>query len=165
MTDEKLRYDWACLDSCEPLEGVVYESLGNDETRVVAAFSAGDAGCMKAEALANLLNSLEQDALRWRALIGCARIRVVGSAGFGYPAQHGKESYTGRDPDPTGYRHVGIEIWTRYAPPSDDSEKLLEFQRMIAGERQGAVDRLEQFTELARSMVEDATLASGSSPG
>lgn len=42
-----------------------------------------------------------QDAARWRALIGCARIRPIGSAGI-------------EQPDPDHHAHLGLELWTRF---------------------------------------------------
>jgi hypothetical protein len=42
------------------------------------------------------------EAARWQALLSSGRIRILGSAGF-----------TGE----TDYRHVGMEIWTRYTAP------------------------------------------------
>jgi hypothetical protein len=41
------------------------------------------------------------DGQRWRALIGCARIRVLGSAGI-------------VTDNPEGYAHIGLELWTHH---------------------------------------------------
>jgi hypothetical protein len=40
-----------------------------------------------------------EDAERWRTFIGAHRIRVQGVAGVG---------------DPSGYRHMGIDLWSQY---------------------------------------------------
>jgi hypothetical protein len=46
------------------------------------------------------------DAARWRALLGSARIRPMGSAGL-------------ERPEPNGYAHMGMEIWTTYGKPGE----------------------------------------------
>jgi isochorismate hydrolase len=62
---------------------------------------------------------LIEDAERWRALINCARIRIVGSAGI-----------VVKNPD--GYAHLAIEIWTKHLAKSEpDAVKILtEFADM-----------------------------------
>ncbi|HDZ2036394.1 TPA: DUF551 domain-containing protein [Klebsiella pneumoniae] len=50
-------------------------------------------------------DDVQRDAKRWRALLGSARIRILGSAGFDATA------HPGENPD---YRHFGMEIWTHY---------------------------------------------------
>ena len=50
-------------------------------------------------------DDVQRDAKRWRALLGSARIRILGSAGFNVVA------HPGENPD---YRHFGMEIWTHY---------------------------------------------------
>ncbi len=50
-------------------------------------------------------DDVQRDAERWRAMLGSARIRILGSAGFDATA------LPGGDPD---YRHFGMEIWTHY---------------------------------------------------
>ncbi|VTM90554.1 Uncharacterised protein [Raoultella ornithinolytica] len=50
-------------------------------------------------------DDVQRDAKRWRALLGSARIRIIGSAGFDATA------HPGENPD---YRHFGMEIWTHY---------------------------------------------------
>lgn len=47
--------------------------------------------------------ALKKDAMRWRALMASQRLRVMGSAGFGY---------RDRPADPNGYRHIGLELWS-----------------------------------------------------
>lgn len=42
-----------------------------------------------------------RDAKRWRALMSCERIRVLGSANLG-------------ERDGTKYQHIGLELWTEY---------------------------------------------------
>lgn len=64
--------------------------------------------------------SLRRDANRWRALMASARIRMMGWAGFG-PCKPGDTAV--RDPD--GYRHMGVELWTKTAPhPSNARENM-----------------------------------------
>ena len=52
-----------------------------------------------------VLDDVQRDAKRWRALLGSARIRILGSAGFDATA------HPGENPD---YRHFGMEIWTHH---------------------------------------------------
>lgn len=56
--------------------------------------------------LRNLLLSMSEDAAKWRALRSSARIRALGSAGIDKP-------------NPDGYAHLGLELWTRHPAPSD----------------------------------------------
>ncbi len=74
---------------------------------------------------------LEADARRWRGLINCRRIRVMGRAGF--------------NGDQKGYRHIGIEFWTHHqcATEGDAKEALIEFVEAAidaATAREGAED-------------------------
>lgn len=50
-------------------------------------------------------DDVQRDADRWRAMLGSARIRILGADGFG------ATGLPGSDPD---YRHFGMEIWTHY---------------------------------------------------
>jgi len=57
-------------------------------------------------------NTDKEDAERWRALIGCARVRVLGSAGIT------------RDIDSFGnaygdFCHIGVELWTKHECSSE----------------------------------------------
>ncbi len=67
---------------------------------------------------------LTEDAERWRAIIGCARVRVLGSAGV-------------VEPKPEGYAHIGVELWTHYP----------------AGSEPMAVEHMTKFADLARKAV------------
>lgn len=60
--------------------------------------------------------SLRPDAERWRALVGCARIRALGSAGL-------------VKPNPNRYAHLGLELWTHHTAGSDPGaiEWLIKF--------------------------------------
>jgi len=60
----------------------------------------------RAEAAEQREKGLREDAERWRALIGCARVRVLGSAGI----------VTAND---QGYAHIGLEIWTHHTASSE----------------------------------------------
>lgn len=55
---------------------------------------------------------LAKDAERWQAFISCARIRIIGSAGFN---------------GPDDYRHFGAEFWTCYpdAKPTEEIKRIL----------------------------------------
>lgn len=77
---------------------------GKEQYRIYDA--AGNAICYaqnekQAQALCDTMNTNAQDASRWRAFIGSARIRIIGSAGI-------------RKPEENHYAHVGMEIWTGY---------------------------------------------------
>ncbi len=67
---------------------------------------------------------LTEDAERWRAIIGCARVRVLGSAGV-------------VEPKPEGYAHIGVELWTHYPSGSEPM----------------AVEHMTKFADLARKAV------------
>lgn len=70
---------------------------------------------------------VERDAARWRALIGCARIRVMGSAGL-------------HDPQ-SNYAHIGVEFWTHHKAQSNprDIETILKFvERASVTKSEGA---------------------------
>ncbi len=53
---------------------------------------------------------VEEDAARWRAFIGSARIRMLGSAGL--------------NGDRDGYAHLGLEIWTKHPGDCTADNKL-----------------------------------------
>lgn len=46
------------------------------------------------------------DAERWRSIIGCARITAMGSAGL-------------ETPNPNGYAHLTVNLWTLHPAPSE----------------------------------------------
>lgn len=60
--------------------------------------------------IVELLAQLDADAARWRALLGCERIRVIGSARLGQPDGH-----------------IGLELWGTYpdAGPQDSGRAAL----------------------------------------
>lgn len=76
-----------------------------------------------------------EDAARWRAFIGCARIRPLGSAGL-------------EQPDPNNYAHMGLEIWTVYG--RDYSPELLK--KMDAENERGR-RWLVMFADVARAAL------------
>jgi hypothetical protein len=49
------------------------------------------------------LRELQRDAAKWRAMLSCARVRPLGSAGCERDEEH--------NPD---YAHIGFELWTHY---------------------------------------------------
>jgi hypothetical protein len=65
-----------------------------------------------------------EDAARWRALIGCARVRVLGTSGI-------------YRPNPDGFAHIGVEFWTKHPTPSTSEaiEDLTNFATIAAGTR------------------------------
>jgi hypothetical protein len=68
-----------------------------------------------------------QDAANWRALLGSARIRSLGSAGLTTPL-------------PNNYGHMGLELWTTYQMPDGfDYEK----------ERGIGIDWLKRYVRIA----------------
>lgn len=68
---------------------------------------------------------VQRDAERWRALIGCARVRLLGSAGL-------------TDPN-SNYAHIGVELWNRHPEPShpDAIERLTQFADKAAQTKEG----------------------------
>jgi hypothetical protein len=78
--------------------------------------------CMAARAaLLAEIEGLVKDAERWRAVVGCGRIRVIGWAGFNDPQAETK--------------HLGLELWTRH-PSGSESQ---------------AIELLTQFADAARA--------------
>jgi hypothetical protein len=59
-----------------------------------------------------------EDAAKWRALVGCARIRVLGTAGV-------------YEQLPDGYAHIGLELWTKH-PASSTPASIEEFEKFVA---------------------------------
>ncbi|MGP1125030.1 hypothetical protein [Serratia sp. CY56464] len=90
-------------------------------------------------------DDVRRDAERWRAMLGSARIRILGIAGFDAPVP------PGGDPD---YRHFGMEIWTHY--PGWMAEK-----------NEYGIDTLTQYADacraamLAQPVSQDYTLPEG----
>lgn len=59
------------------------------------------------DALAQRCAAAERDAGRWQAVIGSARVRVLGSAGLNSELDpYGKPW--------NGYAHIGVELWTKH---------------------------------------------------
>lgn len=79
------------------------------------------------ELFSRKIKDLQQDALRWRALMSCQRIRVLGSAGLGS----------------TEYQHMGLELWTKHMDVDQErhlaSVKDLEIfvDTIVASKEQG----------------------------
>lgn len=68
------------------------------------------------EELGGALLSAQEDARRWRALMGSQRVRVIGSAGLIDP-----ETREPRAPA-DGYMHIGVEIWSLHNAPHPSAE-------------------------------------------
>lgn len=75
--------------------------------------------------LTSLCANYREDAERWRAMVGCARVRVLGSAGIAAPK-------------PDGYAHIGVELWTRHTAPSDPA----------------AIEWLTKFADIAKTALQ-----------
>jgi hypothetical protein len=54
------------------------------------------------------------DAARWRALVGCARVKVLGHAGLTLGSKFAPFEHP--------YAHIGLEIWTMHDAPREDSD-------------------------------------------
>ncbi len=78
-----------------------------------------------------------KDAARWRALLGSARIRIIGSAGINQDTTPYGEPYN-------NYAHFGMEIWTKYG--RDYSPELLD--QMDKGNVQGR-EVLTKYADIA----------------
>jgi hypothetical protein len=73
--------------------------------------SANSANAAFIVAACNFVRSAEFAALvandaRWRAVLNCARLRALGSAGI-------------EKPNAEGYAHLGLEMWTHYDAPTE----------------------------------------------
>lgn len=103
-------------------KGVIVDIYTNrhDDPNGVTIYCIEFEGCEVFDRLAHEIRPYEseeevddkRDAERWRALIGSARIRVMGSAGF-------KEGGIPRD-DNDGYLHMGVEFWSKHSEPSNE---------------------------------------------
>lgn len=82
--------------------------------------------------IADKADANARDADRWRALLASQRIRVMGSAGFGYGD---------RAPDPHGYRHMGVEFWTKHHM----GEGSPAVQEIVRREHAHALETLDQY--------------------
>lgn len=75
-------------------------------------------------------NQLDRDqARRYRALLGCARIRAIGLAGFDPASLH-------RVGQGENFRHLGLDMWTIHTPSETTEE-----------ERHDAAVLLHEFTD------------------
>ncbi|MBN5414792.1 DUF551 domain-containing protein [Serratia marcescens] len=84
-------------------------------------------------------DDVQRDADRWRAMLGSARIRILGAAGFG------ATGLPGGDPD---YRHFGMEIWTHY--PGWLTEK-----------NEYGIDILTKYADICRAAMLAQPVSSG----
>jgi Lar family restriction alleviation protein len=80
------------------------------------------------------LNKDTRDAARWRALVGCARIREIGCAGYADCAPRTGTRSAGHD----DYRHLSLELWTEHNDTTGPD----------------AVQRLEEFADCAARLVD-----------
>jgi hypothetical protein len=129
--------DGRALDDMEPQD--VPRELAAMFDHLANVFRKGDPSAAEREALAQLMaRSAEQmrnwarfgrwprsksddermtvDAARWRALIGSARIRIIGTARLGTREGHVSVELWGRYPDADPDRHVrAVQTLTSYA--------------------------------------------------
>lgn len=91
-----------------------------------------------------------EDAARWRALMNCRRMSLMGSAGFG----HGKPG-EGEFPDAWDYRHMTINFWSvmgpDYSPDGPDENTLYCRKQLI--EFTNAVLRMEAVAAFQRGEI------------
>jgi hypothetical protein len=127
--------------------GKITPSTVDAYEKIVSASEAADqalrdfvigavSGAMSAAALAKQVPAQEQDkidAARWRAFLGSARIRPLGSVGL-------------ERPEPNNYAHMGLEIWTVYG--RNYSEDLL--RKMDDGNERGR-RWLTKYADVARA--------------
>ena len=95
-----------------------------------------------------------RDAARWRALLSSDRLRLLGSAGFGTTSS-GQKAVDSRIPDPSGYRHFGMEFWTKHREKSSEhgarvleayADAILDHQAKLQEEYE--VDNVEEESTL-----------------
>ncbi len=86
---------------------------------------------LKAEVKRLEATSIAIDAERWRALMRCARIRTLGSAGMANP----KDNH---------YQHLGLELTSLYPTETDEAAKKLD------EERASSADILTDFADNIR---------------
>lgn len=93
------------------------------------------------------------DAARWRALVGCARIRVLGSAGL-------------TKDQPNNYAHLGLELWTHHEAGNEgpavewltkfaDKARLVQAPQVEAKRQTGEVTVPLKLIEDAREWVNE----------
>lgn len=75
-------------------------------------------------ALAPIIRDDAIDAAKWRALIGCARLRVMGYAGNIRPGDVHSQA-------PAGHVHMGVEFWSHHPEPTDAPQREL-FEHFVA---------------------------------
>jgi hypothetical protein len=114
-----LKYDVCELNQdCQPCRGIREKSIEIIE-RLRGELEAAEQHVKilqeQRDAEPPVETQVQRDAKRWRALIGCARIRVMGSAGL-------------HDPQ-SNYAHIGVEFWTHHAAQTNPEaiETLLKF--------------------------------------
>lgn len=85
------------------------------------------------------------DAARWRALLGSARIRIIGSAGINQDTNPYGEPHN-------GYAHFGMEIWTKYGT----SLSALQKEEMEVGNANGR-SVITKYADIAISAIATST--------
>ncbi len=83
------------------------------------------------------IEQLKIDAARWRALIGSARIRPIGSAGL----------YKDTMDKTKGYAHLGLELWTLSEKSANE-----HVQRTVEKEHATGVLWLTAYVDIARGL-------------
>ena len=89
------------------------------------------------------------DAQRWRALLGSARIRILGSAGI-------KSDVDPNGNPHNGYAHFGMEIWTMYG-----SSLSSEQREQMRANNESARELLIKYADIARAAQLDGGQGEG----
>lgn len=78
----------------------------------------------------------QRDAARWRALMQCQRLRMLGCAGF-----------KGLD----DYRHLGLEIWTHYGRTEELDKRSDEARELLTALADAVIASQTTPSDAARS--------------
>lgn len=107
---------------------------------------------MAAAAHAKVADECRKDAQRWRAFIGSARIRMIGSAGLKSDKDYYGNPYN-------NYAHLGMEIWTKYG----NSLSPVQTKEMEAGNAMGR-DWLIKYADIAIAAQQSSDAAISKEP-
>ena len=122
LPDEQAAFEAAAVELGWP-QSSVGATWRADENDYSSSLLSNGWGFWKARAVLSAQvappESDKVDAARWRAFVGCARIRFFGWAGYEETDPNGNS--------PGNYRHFGAEFWTIHeAPTSEHATRILE---------------------------------------
>ena len=127
--------DWKALEAQLTTQT---EKLAEAERSVDRLSAKADAALREGETLRRerdtqtaIAERYREDAERWQAVIGCARVRVLGSAGLDPNSTYYRE----------GYAHIGVELWTQHPAPREE----------------WARQELTKFADVARALAHGPT--------